>query len=98
MCAVAVGFASLTTSKPAAIIALIAWQLIAGPLIVSIESLGSPRKLVLSQALVHFSPVGLGDDGRHAATMAGGTALLVIVLWLVVFLGLGAWRTRTMDA
>jgi hypothetical protein len=98
MCAVAVGFASLTTSKPAAIIALIAWQLIASPLIVSIESIGSPRKFVLSQALVHFSPVGLGDDGRHAATMAGGTALLVIVLWLVVFLGLGAWRTRTMDA
>ena len=25
-------------------------------------------------------------------------ALLVIVLWLVVFIGLGAWRTRTMDA
>jgi ABC-type transport system involved in multi-copper enzyme maturation permease subunit len=98
MCAVAVGFASLTTSKPAAIIALIAWQLIASPLIVSIESLGSPRKFVLSQAIVHFSPVGLGDDGRHAATMSGGTALLVIVLWLVVFLGLGAWRTRTMDA
>jgi ABC-type transport system involved in multi-copper enzyme maturation permease subunit len=63
-----------------------------------LNGLGSPRKFVLSQALVHFSPVGLGDDGRHAATMAGGTALLVIVLWLVVFLGLGAWRTRTMDA
>jgi ABC-type transport system involved in multi-copper enzyme maturation permease subunit len=99
ICAVAVGFASLTTSKPAAIIALIAWQLIASPVIVGIESLGSPRKFVLSQALVHFSPMSLADGGgRHAATMSGGVALLVIVLWLAVFLGLGAWRTRTMDA
>ena len=30
--------------------------------------------------------------------MSGGTALIVLVAWLVVFLGLGAWRTRTMDA
>jgi hypothetical protein len=30
--------------------------------------------------------------------MSGGTALLVVVAWLVVFLALGAWRTRTMDA
>jgi hypothetical protein len=30
--------------------------------------------------------------------MSGGTAAVVIVLWLVVFLGLGAWRTRTIDA
>ena len=55
---------------------------------------------MLSQAISHFSPVGLDDGGRHGApavVMAGGTALLVIVLWLVVFLGLGAWRTRTMD-
>jgi hypothetical protein len=30
--------------------------------------------------------------------MSGGTALVVILVWLVVFLALGAWRTRTMDA
>jgi hypothetical protein len=101
MCVVAVGFASLTTSKPAAIIALIAWQVIASPIISSIDSLGGGRKLVLSQAISHFSPVALDDGGRHGApavTMTSAVALLVILLWLAVFAGLGAWRTRTMDA
>ena len=100
LCAVAVGFASLTTSKPAAIIALIAWQVVASPLLSSISSLGSARNFILIQALGHFSPVGLDDGGHRGSgiiTMGGGTALLVIVVWLVVFLGLGAWRTRTMD-
>jgi ABC-type transport system involved in multi-copper enzyme maturation permease subunit len=96
VCAVAVGFASLTTSKPAAITALIGWQLVASPLIASIGSLGKARDVILSQGIVHFSPVHLGD--RATVTMAQGTALLVLVAWLAVFLALGAWRTRTMDA
>jgi ABC-type transport system involved in multi-copper enzyme maturation permease subunit len=99
LCVVAVGFSSLVASKPAAIIALIAWQLVAGALIASITSLGSARDWVLGQALSHFSPVEI-EGGRHAShvIMSGGTALVVILVWLVVFLALGAWRTRTMDA
>jgi ABC-type transport system involved in multi-copper enzyme maturation permease subunit len=96
VCVVAVGFASLTTSKPAAITALIGWQLVASPLIASIGSLGKARDAILSQGIVHFSPVHLGD--RAAVTMAQGTALVVLVAWLAVFIALGAWRTRTMDA
>ncbi len=94
VCVVAVGFAALTTSKPGAIIALIAWHLIASPLIANISSLGSIRDGVLSQALAHFSPVHL-DGGGHGATvtMSEGTALIVLVIWLAVFLALGAWRT-----
>jgi ABC-type transport system involved in multi-copper enzyme maturation permease subunit len=100
VCTVAVGFSSLTASKPGAIIALIAWQIVASPLIVAIESLGSARDGVLTQALTHFSPVGFegGHHGGTILTMSTATALLVLVAWLVVFLGLGAWRTRTMDA
>jgi len=30
--------------------------------------------------------------------MAGGTALVVMAAWVAIFLALGAWRTRTMDA
>ncbi len=97
LCAVAVGFASLTTSRPAAIIALIAWQVIASPLLASISVFGSVRNVILDQALTHFPPVELGGRISHLS-MSGGTAVLVIVGWLVVFLGLGAWRTRTMDA
>jgi ABC-type transport system involved in multi-copper enzyme maturation permease subunit len=92
---VAVGFASLTTSKPAAITALIGWQLVASPLIANISSLGKGRDVVLSQAIAHFSPVHIGD--RANVTMSPGTALIVMAAWLGVFLALGAWRTRTMD-
>jgi len=97
LCVVAVGFASLTTSKPASITALIGWQLVASPLIASIGSLGSLRDGVLSQALVHFVPVHVGDRNATVA-MSGATATIVLAAWLAVFLALGAWRTRTMDA
>lgn len=99
VCVVAVGFSSLTTSKPASITALIGWQLVASPLIASISALGNVRKGVLSQAIVHFSPVHTMDGGRGTAgTMSSGLAALVLLAWLAVFLALGAWRTRTMDS
>lgn len=103
ICAVAVGFAALTGSRPAALVALIGWQLIASRILENIESLGNSRKLILSQAIVHFSPIGVGIRHRgprvsEVVTMSGGTAVLVMIVWLVVFLSLGAWRTRTMDA
>jgi hypothetical protein len=99
LCAVSVGFAALTTSKPGAIIALIAWQIVASPVLANIESLGSARRGLLSQAVSHYSPIHLPEGGHGATiTMSGGVAFLVLVAWLVVFLGLGAWRTRTMDA
>jgi ABC-type transport system involved in multi-copper enzyme maturation permease subunit len=98
VCVVAVGFASLTASKPAAITVLIAWQLVASPLIANISSLGSARDGVLTQAIAHFSPVHVGGGRGETVTMAQGTALVVLVAWLALFLALGAWRTRTMDA
>jgi ABC-type transport system involved in multi-copper enzyme maturation permease subunit len=98
VCVVGVSFASLTTSKPAAITALIGWQLVASPLIANISSLGSARDGVLSQALAHFSPVHIGGGRGATVTMSQGTASIVLVAWLAVFLALGAWRTRTMDA
>jgi ABC-type transport system involved in multi-copper enzyme maturation permease subunit len=97
ICVVAVGLSALTASRPAALTALIGWQLVASPIIASIGSLGGSRKLILSQALVHFSPVHVGDRGA-SVTMSQGVAVVVLVAWLAVFLALGAWRTRTMDA
>jgi ABC-type transport system involved in multi-copper enzyme maturation permease subunit len=98
LCVVAVGFASLIDSKPGAIIALIAWQVIASPLISSISSLGSGRDFLLTQAIAHFGPAGIKDTHGSEVVMAGGTALIVLLAWLALFLALGAWRTRTMDA
>jgi hypothetical protein len=98
MCVVAVGFAALTTSTPGAIIAMIAWLIVASPVLANIEGLGSFRDGLMSQAISHFSPVNTGGGGHGATvTMAGGTAFVVLVGWVVVFLALGAWRTRTMD-
>lgn len=99
ICAVAVGFSSLTASRPSALTVLIGWQLVASPILANIGSLGKARDAVLSQALVHFSPVTF-DRGMHGASvvMGANTALVAIAGWLAVFLALGGWRTRTMDA
>lgn len=98
LCVVAVGFASLITSKPGAIIALIAWQVIASPLISSISSLGSGRNFVLDQAIAHFGPAGIKDGRGTEVLMSTTSAVLVLAAWVAVFVALGAWRTRTMDA
>lgn len=99
ICAVAVGLAAVTASRPATLTALIGWELIASPILANVSSLGSSRKLILSQATLQFSPIKLsGGHGAQVVTMATGTALAVIAVWLVVFLALGAWRTRTTDA
>lgn len=101
ICVVAVGFASLTASRPAALTVLIGWQLVASPILTNISSLGRSRELVLREAIAHFSPVSLGDRGGRGGSvvsMGTGTAVVVIAVWLAVFMALGAWRTRTMDA
>jgi ABC-type transport system involved in multi-copper enzyme maturation permease subunit len=96
VCAVAVGFSSLTASKPAALTVLIGWQLVASPILANISSLGSARELVLREAIDHFSPVDVGS-GSGAVVLSSGTAIAVIAAWVLAFGALGAWRTRTMD-
>jgi ABC-type transport system involved in multi-copper enzyme maturation permease subunit len=97
ICVIAVGFSSLVGSKAASITALIGWQLVASPLISQISSLGSARRGLLSDSVAHFSPIDTGGHGANVA-VPQGTAAIVIVVWLAVFVGLGAWRTRRMDA
>jgi hypothetical protein len=97
ICIVAVGLAALTASRPAALTVLIGWHLVASPILGGISSLGSARKLILDQAIIHFSPVRLTEHGAFVA-MGQATAVIVIAGWLVLFAGLGAWRTRTMDS
>ncbi len=96
VCAVAVGLASLMTSRPAALTTFIGWQLVASPIIASVSSLGDVRRLVLTQAIAHYSPVPIG--GSRAVAMPASTAVAVLAGWLAISLALGAWRTRTIDA
>jgi ABC-type transport system involved in multi-copper enzyme maturation permease subunit len=97
ICVVAVGLAALTASRATALTVLIGWHLVASPLLGGISSLGSSRKLILNQAINHFSPVHLGGRAE-SVTMGATTAVIVIVCWLALFGALGAWRTRSMDA
>ena len=97
--ALAVGFAALTASRPAALVAMIGWDLIASPILQNIKSLGNARDALFSQALVHFSPFTFGEGPRGTAvSMSTGLAIVVLLGWLIVLIGLGAYRTRTIDA
>ena len=68
ICAV-VGFSSLTASRPAALVVLIGWQLVASQILTNVSSLGSSRGLVLREAIDQFSPIGLRDDGCLSTTI-----------------------------
>ncbi|HEV7943324.1 MAG TPA: hypothetical protein VGP17_11045 [Solirubrobacteraceae bacterium] len=99
ICVVALGFASLTNSRPAAIVTLIGVDLLVSPILANITSLGSIRKALLNQAILHFAPIAdLRGGHGPTITMSSANAIVVILGWLAVFLALGAWRTRTMDA
>jgi ABC-type transport system involved in multi-copper enzyme maturation permease subunit len=99
ICVVALGFASLTSSRPASIVTLIGVDLLVSPILANITSLGSSRKALLNQALAHFAPLAdLRGGHGPTITMSSGIAVVVIVGWLAMFLALGAWRTSTMDA
>ena len=58
---------------------LIGWQLVASPILANISSLGSSRKLVLSQAIDALQPVGITDRGGGNVSMSEGYALVVML-------------------
>jgi ABC-type transport system involved in multi-copper enzyme maturation permease subunit len=96
VCVVAVGFASLTTSRPATITALVGFELVASPLLLQDSTLGSVRKALLDSSVLHFAP-----DLSHGAPVIPESlflAVLVMVLWLSIAAALGALRTTRMDA
>ncbi len=96
VCVVAVGLASLTTSRPATITTLIGFELVASPLLLQDSSLGSARKALLDSTVLHLAPVRF--HGAPVVPESLFIALLVMALWIVAAAGLGAWRTKTMDA
>ena len=96
VCVVAVGLASLTTSRPATITALIGFELVASPLLMQTSSLGSARKALLDSSVLHFDPSR--SPGAPFVAESLFLAVLAGVVWLAVAAGLGAWRTIRMDA
>jgi hypothetical protein len=92
--AMAVGLAALVSSR-VVVGVLIAWDVIVGPLLLQIGSLGGVRKAINIAAIDHFGPSQYVDD---QVTMSTLTAIIVFVAWIVVFSSAGRWWTTRRDA
>jgi hypothetical protein len=97
LCIIAVGLGSLTGSRAASLTALIGWQVVAGRLLALLTFLGDARDVIPNIALGALKP-GAPLEDTNGLTMSSGLAVLILAAWVVAWLGLGAWRTRTRDA
>jgi hypothetical protein len=97
---IALGFASLVGSRAAAIGVVLGWELIASPLLLQVASLGSARQALYISSLNRLNPVPRIARGAGTATVTHSVliAYLVLAAWVLVWLGLGAWRTANRDA
>ena len=93
--------ASLTTSRGYTIGILIAWRTIVSHIISAIGALGVFREVVPDIGFVRLAPDAVAKYVNDAPTdihPSLAAAVLVPLLWLVVWIGVGAWRTATRDA
>jgi hypothetical protein len=97
---IGLGLASLTGSRAYTIGILIAWRTVVSHILTAIGALGIAREVVPDVGFVRLAPNTMRDlvnDGPHVGASIGA-AIVVIVLWLLVAIALGAWRTATRDA
>lgn len=110
---VGLGLASLIGQRTVAVILMIVLELILTPILsrAHIPHLINVQRGVVGLATAHLEPNGLplvfgGGGGGPSVNQAASilvpetrmVAVLVIVGWLVVWTGLGAWRMSTRDA
>jgi ABC-type transport system involved in multi-copper enzyme maturation permease subunit len=91
----AVGVGSLTGSRAVTLTAVIGWQTVASQLLLNVTALGSARDGLLTASLDRIAPVAAA---RTPLSMTLSTAAIVVGVWCVAALTVGAWRTATMDA
>jgi hypothetical protein len=89
----ALGLASLLGSRATTIGVLLAWEVVASPLLEQISFLGNLRDGISATAIDQLRP-----GGEHLLSMPLAAACLVIAGWVALALGAGAWRTRSLDA
>jgi len=109
---VALGLASLIGQRTVAVILMIVLEVILTPILsrARIPHLSNLQRAVVGLATAHLAPGGLpvlGGGGGGPAGGAGNPGLLpesttvavcVIIIWLIVWSALGAWRMITRDA
>lgn len=93
----ALGVASLVGSRGTSIGVLLGWWLVATPVLMNLGSLGSAREGLAVVALDRLAPAAL-FEGDPAVPMSAAAAVIVVLLWAIVPLAAGAWRTCTRDA
>jgi ABC-type transport system involved in multi-copper enzyme maturation permease subunit len=97
---ISLGLASLIGSRAATIAILLGWQFIASPLLEQVSELGTWRQALFTGALDSLnhtsSHASLSSVRGVSYSVAGAT--IVLVIWVVVMLGAGWWRTATRDA
>jgi hypothetical protein len=94
---IALGVSAAISSRGTSIGILLAWLLVAMPLLMQISSLGVLREGLVGTATDRLEPAAvLGKAAPVPISLAA--AIVVIVLWAVVPLAAGAWRTQTRDA
>jgi hypothetical protein len=96
----ALGVASLNSSRSTTIGIVLAWLFVVTPLLLQIPDLGAARQALQMAALTRFIPAGLQEQPPDSviASMSVGMAILVVAAWAAIPLAAGAWRTRTRDA
>ena len=96
----ALGVASLIGSRSTSIGVLLAWWLAVSPLLVAIGFLGATRDALPSVAIDRLVPGGLAGTllPEDYPSMSVAAAVATLVVWTVVALAIGSWRTQTRDA
>jgi hypothetical protein len=78
----------------------VAWRTAVSHILTSIGALGVYREAVPNVDFDRLAPRAVErfvNEGPHIGVSVGA-AILVLLLWVVVFCGVGAWRTATRDA
>jgi hypothetical protein len=97
--ALGLGLGSLLGSRGMAIGVGLAWLLGLEPLLMALNVLGSLRIGLIGAAFQRLEPTSpLVEHSGPAVAMSFAAAVTVVVLWALVPLVLGAWRTATRDA
>ena len=95
----ALGLASLLGSRATTLGLLAALQLLVTPVVQRLNNPGVGAESILGLALWHLAPRELqtGAPAGHLG-MSPAAIVSVLVAWMVLAVGLGAWRTITRDA
>src|SRR5262249_15989811 len=93
------GLASLLGSRATTLGILAGLQLLVTPVVQSLHNPGVGAEAVLGLALWRLAPKELlnGAPAGHIG-LSLSAAVTVLVLWMLLALGLGAWKTVTRDA